>query len=429
MKKARFAEVEIDAFKAGKYPQGEFTAKELAEIAESYNPEIYEAPITIGHVSDYKGQTKIPAFGWIGGVKVIGDHLKLVASQFSEQLKGWYKEGLYKKVSAAFYKPDDPSNPTPGKWHLHHLAFLGAQPPQVKGLKGIAFSEFSTAVAFAEEAAQVSASDLDPVESAGTEDTYANIQESFAMCLAKIEAALKSDAEYSVKQTRMSHALSDCYNEIWEEIGEHFAFIKKIEDMEEKSEAEYSEHKSRLVQLAEKIFNRNKRKEQQIMDAQKEKEYTDKIAAQDAELKEFREAKVRSDAEKAEAEKAAKEAKAKAADERLKGEINEFCERNKLNTKKAEDLKVKDTLYQAAKVSPEFYEQTKTTLLEFAKATVTPGISTEFNAEAETDVRPERIKAAEKYAKAHPKEFADCGTEQDKINRAIFLEAQGKIRF
>ena len=44
-------------------------------------------------------------------------------------------KGRFKKRSASFYPPEHPNNPTPGKWHLRHVAFLGAQPPAVKGLR------------------------------------------------------------------------------------------------------------------------------------------------------------------------------------------------------------------------------------------------------------------------------------------------------
>ena len=49
--------------------------------------------------------------------------------------------GRFKKRSASFYPPQAPNNPTPGKWYLRHVAFLGAQPPAVAGLKDIQFSE------------------------------------------------------------------------------------------------------------------------------------------------------------------------------------------------------------------------------------------------------------------------------------------------
>jgi hypothetical protein len=429
------SDIVIDAFAVGDYPQGKFTQKELSEIAASYNPENYEAPITIGHISDYKGQTKIPAFGWIGAVKVVGDHLKLVASQFSEELKAWYKEGLYKKVSAAFFSPDSPSNPTPGKWHLHHLAFLGAAPPQVKGLEGIAFNMFGESVAFAEMDAQVS--EMEAVEKAGMEDTYENISESFATCLAKIQEALASGAEYSVKQQRMDLALSDCYAEIAEEIGEHFAFVKKIEDMEEK--AEYTEHKSRLVELAQKIFKTKKQKQEVDMDAVKQKEYEDKIALLETQNKEFADAKAKADEEaKAAADKAAQDLKAleeKAADDKLRADILQFCEKEGLKTKLMDDLHLEDTLFAVAKSGAvlEFGEK-KASTLELVQAiilnlkpTVPQGEMKEFATKVDDDKRPEVIKNAEKYIKAHAKEFS---AEKEKaLSRALYLHSIGQIKF
>ncbi len=44
-------------------------------------------------------------------------------------------------MSASFYLPDSPSNPKPGVLYLRHVGFLGAQPPSVKGLKQVSFSE------------------------------------------------------------------------------------------------------------------------------------------------------------------------------------------------------------------------------------------------------------------------------------------------
>lgn len=51
------------------------------------------------------------------------------------------KAGRYRKVSASFYPPAAKANPRPGSYYLKHVGFLGAQPPAVKGLKAIAFSE------------------------------------------------------------------------------------------------------------------------------------------------------------------------------------------------------------------------------------------------------------------------------------------------
>jgi hypothetical protein len=114
----------------------EFTAKDLKEVAESYDPVIHEAPVRIGH----EDTDKSPAFGWVKGFKVQGD--KLYADvEFTPEMSGMLRNGNYKKVSISMYSPQSHINPTPGKWSARHLAVLGATPPAVKGLEQIQFSE------------------------------------------------------------------------------------------------------------------------------------------------------------------------------------------------------------------------------------------------------------------------------------------------
>jgi len=132
---------EVHIFKAGKQTsaQGitrEFTVSDLKEIANSYQPDVHEAPIRIGH----EDNDKVPAWGWVKGVKVKGNEL-FAEIDFSPLAEEYVKNGLYRKVSASFYSPDSKINPEPGKWSLRHVALLGAQPPAVKGLKGFAYEE------------------------------------------------------------------------------------------------------------------------------------------------------------------------------------------------------------------------------------------------------------------------------------------------
>ena len=132
---------EVHIFKAGTQTsaQGvtrEFTQNDLRQIANSYKPDVHEAPIRIGH----EDNDKVPAWGWVKGVKVKGDDL-FAEVDFSPMAEEYIKNGLYKKVSASFYSPDSKINPEPGKWSLRHVALLGAQPPAVKGLKGFAYEE------------------------------------------------------------------------------------------------------------------------------------------------------------------------------------------------------------------------------------------------------------------------------------------------
>lgn len=429
-------ELVIDSFKAGKYPQGEFSTAMLNEIANGYDPAKYEAPIMIGHVSDYKGRTMIPAYGWIGKAKVVGENLKLVASEFSQELKDLIKGGYYKKVSAAFFQPNDPNNPNPGKWSLHHLAFLGAIPPAVKGLEGVAFAE----VALAEFGESVTFGDLptalEEVESLASQDTYENIQECFAICLSKIQEAISADTDEETKKTRINLALTDCYSETRKEVDGHFSFVDKVEKMEEKGEQEYSSVKTRLIELAQKIMHRKSRKEQKEMDAKLEQEYKDKITALETQLSEFAEAKRIADEAKAKADAEFAEAEAVKADNALRAEINQFCEENKLNTKKMEDLKIQDLMFNMAKAntSIEFNEGenkvTKTNLeifKEIAKGFVTApaGESKEFTEQPKENLSV--IEFAEKHYNDNKNKFEGLNKKQA-ISKILIDITTGKLK-
>ena len=132
---------EVHIFRAGPQTSAQgvertFTQKDLKQVADSYNKEVHDAPIVIGHsMSD-----KTPSWGWVRNVKVKGDDL-YAEVEFTPQMGGFINDGLYKKVSASFYAPESKINPSPGNWSLRHVAMLGGQPPAVKGLTGFAYSE------------------------------------------------------------------------------------------------------------------------------------------------------------------------------------------------------------------------------------------------------------------------------------------------
>src|SRR5258706_8437997 len=173
---------EIEIFATGEYPQGKFGDKELSEIVSTYNPDLHEAPQVLGHTSDYQ-DSKAPAVGWIKSVKKVGNKLVAVA-ECGEQLVSAVKDGLFKKRSIGLYSPKDPSNPTPNFWSLHHVAWLGASPPQVKGLADVAFAQFEEDrkekidLKFAE----LNMSDF---ETAAKKETYDTMEMKFPQCLGK----------------------------------------------------------------------------------------------------------------------------------------------------------------------------------------------------------------------------------------------------
>jgi hypothetical protein len=131
---------EIQIFKPGQFRpmQGDairFSDSDLAACAAAYDPARHEAPIVIGHPA-----TDDPAWGWIKSLKFADGVLSAVPDQVNPVFADQVKAGAYKKVSASFWRPDAPGNPTPGSWALRHVGFLGAQPPAVKGLAPIQFA-------------------------------------------------------------------------------------------------------------------------------------------------------------------------------------------------------------------------------------------------------------------------------------------------
>lgn len=116
------------------------TAADLQAIATAYNPAVHEAPLTIGHPTH-----DAPAYGWVRSLN-FADGALVADTEQSDELGELVSQGRFKKVSASFYTPGAPGNPTPGHWALRHVGFLGAQPPGIKGLKAVSFAEHEEGV-------------------------------------------------------------------------------------------------------------------------------------------------------------------------------------------------------------------------------------------------------------------------------------------
>ncbi|EAV6572923.1 peptidase [Salmonella enterica] len=114
----------------------QFSEADLNDIMQTYDPTLHEAPIVVGHP-----RSDGPAYGWVGGVKRGSDGLSVEPRDVEPQFAELVKTRRYSKVSACLYGPDTPGNPTPGKYYLRHVGFLGAQPPAIKGLKPVTFAD------------------------------------------------------------------------------------------------------------------------------------------------------------------------------------------------------------------------------------------------------------------------------------------------
>lgn len=130
----------IHIFKAGTHTAMngrslDFSEADLAAVARAYDPKVHEAPLVIGHPKH-----DLPAYGWVKGLAATGEGLFADPDQVDAEFQEMVEGGKFKKISASFYLPDASGNPVPGSYYLRHVGFLGAQPPAVKGLKGVEFA-------------------------------------------------------------------------------------------------------------------------------------------------------------------------------------------------------------------------------------------------------------------------------------------------
>lgn len=135
----------VEIFKAGDYgDKGKFDEADLDRIAAGYDPAVHEAPACIGHP-----EHDAPAFGWVDRLKRSGSTLLAKFREVDPGFESLVKAGRFKKRSAAFYL--DGAGKVAG---LRHVGFLGAMPPEVKGLANLKFDDAGrriTEVDFGEE--------------------------------------------------------------------------------------------------------------------------------------------------------------------------------------------------------------------------------------------------------------------------------------
>jgi hypothetical protein len=119
----------IELARAGNWNGQVLTKEHLEQVVKNFKDEV---PVVLGHLK----ADHMPAFGWIKEVELSPDGTTLYGEvELSDVLKEAYDFGLYKKWSVGLRKNDR------GEWYLHHLAFLGAVPPRIKGLKVLEMSD------------------------------------------------------------------------------------------------------------------------------------------------------------------------------------------------------------------------------------------------------------------------------------------------
>lgn len=113
-----------------------FTRADLEQIAADYDPAVFRSPVVIGHP-----KTNHPAWGWIDAATVgDDDHLRVEFSAVDPAFAAAVAKKHYTKVSMALFAPRTPGNPTPGKWYIRHLGYLGAAAPAIPDLASADFA-------------------------------------------------------------------------------------------------------------------------------------------------------------------------------------------------------------------------------------------------------------------------------------------------
>jgi hypothetical protein len=179
---SKLADQWIEIFHAGNFgSKGAYTEQDLDEIVNNYDPSFHEAPAVIGHP-----ENDAPAYAWVEGVKRQGASLLGKLKQVEPSFERMVQDGLFKKRSIALYRGDKGLS-------LRHVGFLGAQPPEVKGLADVRFVDNTEVIEITFEEGIKMADDV-------KKTIRESIREYFAELLGEGKTSPKTFSEEDVKK-------------------------------------------------------------------------------------------------------------------------------------------------------------------------------------------------------------------------------------
>lgn len=206
----------FEVFKAGTYPQGTFTQEEVDALAQNYDPQFCEAPVTLDH------EQKGPAYGWVSELKAENGKLKASFKDLSSELKEFVKSGKYKKISVEIYRNLDGKQP-----YLKAVSFLGASIPQVKGMSPVEFKEGEADTFIFETAGET---DIKPQENGNT-------------------TIIKSDSADNEETFQKLSEAKETISKMQEQIAQMNVSIAKLEN----NASAYQEAQAELLKLRNEI--------------------------------------------------------------------------------------------------------------------------------------------------------------------------------
>lgn len=134
-------EFELEVFRADTAASKGITAADIAQAASGYDAAKNPAPLVLGHPEHDK-----PAKGVIQSLRADGARLFAKVGTVATDVLEGIRKGEWINRSVAFWHPDHPSNPTPGKYSIRHLGLLGASTPAIAGMEPMKFNAEETAI-------------------------------------------------------------------------------------------------------------------------------------------------------------------------------------------------------------------------------------------------------------------------------------------
>ena len=195
----------IEIFRVGDYgAKGKYTQQDLEKMVANFP--VWKPPLVIG-----RPDTNSPAMGWAAELKAENGKLFARAEKVQPELEQHVASGRFPNRSIAIYVDPKGSGPA-----VRHIGFLGATPPEVKGLAPIQFSDGEfVAIEFDENKED----EMDPKEVKKT--VMESIREFFA------ELGGKKPEATAFSEEQMAAKLADMKKEMEGKMAEAVAAVKK----------------------------------------------------------------------------------------------------------------------------------------------------------------------------------------------------------
>ncbi len=125
----------LEMAKTGRYGEVTLTEADLEQMEKSFGGKV---PVTVGH--EIAGN--MPAAGWVKNIWAEKGVL-MGEAELGDWLTEAYEKGEYRNWSIGAKRDAD------GRLYLHHLAFLGALPPKIRGLEVVEMGDSGDFLTFA----------------------------------------------------------------------------------------------------------------------------------------------------------------------------------------------------------------------------------------------------------------------------------------